>query len=253
MSSSVEPFFGYGQQYGGAYGIEDITSPPYVENQVPAPGTSDVPSDQVLEFDLLQSELPILLDSVEIYVEDSPAYFGAVDTFVAPYDGVGSVRADIAGPPAGHHFEIQKDSSWVGGSSISVRVVAQDIGGAPLDQVWYVTAENLGPLITPLSPISAETEVDVNSNISIRIQDNNGISGGSIRVFVKEGIGDWELAYDGGGSPQFKEGWDGPDSSLSGNSTDKTLIIDKVGRFSQSMQVSVWVFAQDLSGRSERL
>ena len=253
MSSSVEPFFGYGQQYGSAYGTEDITSPPYVENQVPAPGTVDVPAGQVLEFDLLQSELPILLDSVEIYVEGSLAYSGAADTFVSPYDGVGSTRTGISGPPAGHHFEIQKDSSWVGGSLISIRVVAQDIGGAPLDQVWYVTAENQGPLITPLSPISGAVGVDMASPISFRIQDNNGIDVGRLRVYVRQGYRDWELAYAGGETPSFKPGWDGDRSGLFGDSYDATLIIDKADNWYGGSVVFVWVFAQDIHGVPERL
>lgn len=248
------PDFGYGQQYGAEqYGTEYLYAPLYIDNQVPAPGTTDVSEDAVLEFDLLEGGLPIDLATVEIYVEGALAYSGATDTFSAPYDGAASARTPITGPPAGHHLAINKSTTWLGGGQISVRVMAQDTGGTQLDQTWYVYAENQGPLITPLSPISGETDVATDSTISLQISDSNAIELSSLHVFVKVGAGSWQLAYDGGAAQAFQPGWDGPESAILGTATNRTLVLDRTGDLAPLSVISVWVFARDTTGATERL
>ena len=253
MADSESPFFGFGTQFGvGLFGVESLYEPISIENQDPLPGAVDVPSTKIVEFDLVQGELPILLEETEIYIAGEPAYSGAMDAFIAPYDGAGSVRTPIVGPPAGHHFAIQKTSSWLGGGSISVHVLASD-GNTAIDQSWSFLAENLGPLVVPVSPLSGAVEVDPDSNILLKIQDNNGVDMNSVRIFVKQGYLDWEIAFDGSAAPQFQPGWDGPGSSVTGTIYDLLLTLDKVVSFYTAAVVSVWVFAQDPSGETERL
>ena len=254
MSSSVEPFFGYGQQYGvDTYGTEVLYAPLHIANQIPAPGTTDVQIDQVAEFDILQGDLPILLDTVEVRINGAVAYDGATDTFSSPYNGVGSARTTVVGPPAGHHIAIQKVDGWLGGGAVSIEVTAQDSGATTLHQTWYFYAQDIGPLVTPLSPVQSEIGVDTSSVISMQIQDNNGVDPSSLRVFVKEGVAAWALAYDGSDPPQFKPGWDGPASAILGSSTDKTLVLDKTGRLPPLSVISVWVFVTDTGGTEGRL
>lgn len=254
---SLPPFMGFGQQFGGPnygteqFGTEFLYDPLYVANQDPTPGTVDIALTKVLEFDLLEGDLPIVLEDVEIYVEGALAYSGATDTFSAPYNGPSSARTPIVGPPAGHHFDINKSSSWSEGSTVVVRAVGADTG-SPIDQIWYLYILNPGPLVIPISPTAGETAVNPFSNIEMQIQDGGGSVLSSLRVYIRQGSGDWELAYDGS-VPEFKPGWDGPASALTGPDTNRTLVIDSTTSLAPGSVIQVWVFAEDPAGEQARL
>ena len=251
-----EPFFGYGQQYGGPnlgtekYGEEFLYAPLYIANEDPIPGATGVDAEKHVEFDLLQGDLEILLDSIEIYAEGNLAYQGATDSFVAPYDGASSARTPITGPPAGHHFVIDRGIEWTSVGSIAIRAVAQDIGAetTQLTQIWYFQVLNQGPTVTPITPTAGATGAAANSNIVVQLHDADTVVLSTMRVYVKEGSADWELAYEGGGAPDFKPGWDGPASALSGSSTIRTLTIDKTTDLTAGTIIQVWVMAEDPAG-----
>jgi hypothetical protein len=338
--------------------------PPYLDNEDPADLDTGVLKDKILTFDLLDLESAINLATVNISVEGSIAYQGSTDTFTAPYNGGGSGKSAIVGPPGGYNFTIQKTSNWTSSTNVEVRVVAEDAIGNPMDVTYnfdiedwagpiisantptgsgiskttsiYFEADDealgsgvdsatlavdvdganaiiggvfqsgfsgtitpdgsggydvtinktgdypsygsiavdvsvddndgntgvlswsfdvedyLGPHVIPLSPTSGQTEVDIASNIRVRITDEQEVVLNTVRIEVDQG-GGFELVFDGSTPPYFIPGWDGPSSALTGSSTDRTIEVDKVGSFPTNQLITVKVIADDPDANPERL
>lgn len=363
--TSVTSFIGldHGLQAEDQPDWEPDVVPPYVDNEDPAPSAPGVAKEKIIEFDLLDAGDGVDLTTVVITVEGATAYTGATDLFSAPYNDTGSVRTPVVGPPAGHHFAIEKTSDWESVKTIAVRVVAEDVNGSPLDVTWDFDIEDwdapdlfnasptgsgvsktapvsfdlhddtgvnqatldvtieggavitggvfqgswtgsivangfngfdvsinapaanwdsygaiaviigvddndanhadfnwsfnvedyVGPHIIPVSPTAGELEVGNTTHITIRFQDENEVVLATMKVYVDIGGAGFELAYEGGGSPDFKSGWDGASSALTGPSNNRLLVIDRVGLMPNNEVITVWVFAQDPDGNLERL
>jgi hypothetical protein len=105
----------------------------------------------------------------------------------------------------------------------------------------------LGPYVIAVSPTWGETRVSLTSHIQIRLQDAVEVVLTTIKVYINSGAG-FVLAYEGGGSPDFKPGWDGPASALTGPITNRLLVIDSTAAFPSNTVIGVWVFAEDPGG-----
>lgn len=334
----------------------DLTGP-YLANRDPAPLETGVDKDKIISLDVLDDESEIALATVAIYVETNLAYLGSTDSFQAPYDGGGSARTPVA---LGHNFTIDKTASYGSLESISVRVVAEDIWGNPLDQTYSFTIEDyegptfhnnsptgtgvsktapiyfetrdgtqvnqatldvsvggqaaivdgsfqsgwggsitpnafngydvtlnrtgdhpsfaellvdiyvedtdgnpgtlnwsfrvedyLGPLIIPVSPTAGQMNVPIDSNIVVRMTDEDAVVQSTILVEVNIDGGGYVTAYSG--VTGFQPGWDGPESALTGLANDRYLTIDQVLFFPEDVTVEIRVTADDPTGNHERM
>lgn len=118
-------------------------SAPVLSHQDPAPGTSGVAPQQIVGCHVTDDGAAIALATVRIYVDEGDgealAYDGSTDTWQAPYAGPSSAQAAITD---GYSFTLQvarASGSWVPLSTVTIRVVAQNIDGSELDESWSFT------------------------------------------------------------------------------------------------------------------
>lgn len=145
-------------------------------------------------------------------------------------------------------------ADWDSYATVSVAVGVDDTGANHSDFGWSFDVEDyLGPQIIPISPTAGELDVANTSHIRISFQDEHEVVLATMKVYVDIGGAGFELVYEGGGSPDFKPGWDGPFSALTGPADNRVLVVDKAGLLPDNEAITVWVFALDPDSNRERL
>jgi hypothetical protein len=168
--------------------------------------------------------------------------------FQAPFSG-----SIVANGSNGFDVTINKATDYGSYATISVVISVDDLEGQHAGFNWSFQIEDyLGPLVAPVSPTAGEPDVPLSANIQLRLQDENEVVLSTVRVYVDQG-GGYELAFDGSVVPQFKPGWDGPLSSLTGPDNNRLIVIDKVGSLPPNTLITVKAIADDPDGNPERL
>jgi hypothetical protein len=220
------------------------TSGPTLHNESPT-GAGNA-KDSVITFELHDDGAGVDQSTLDVNVDGVDVILGGV--FQGSWTG--SIVANIFN---GYDVTINPLTDWSSFDNITVSIAVEDIDGNPASLGWLFSIEDyLGPLIVPISPTVGETEVGIATHITIRFQDENQVVLTTMKVYVDIGSG-FELVYEGGGAPDFKPGWDGPFSALTGPASNRLLVIDRVGNMPPNESISVWVFAQDPDGNPERL
>jgi hypothetical protein len=211
----------------------DITAP-YLANRDPAPLDTGVDKDKIVSLDILDDESPLVLASIEIYVEGSLAYQGSTDSFLAPYNGPGSVRTPVA---LGHNFTIDKTVSYGSLASVSVRAVAQDDATNWLDQTYSFTIEDYeGPTFHNNSPTG--TGVSRTSAIYFEMRDSTQVDQATLDVTV----GGQSAIFHG----VFQSGWSGSIVPNVYNGYDVTL--NRTGDHPSFAELLVDIYVEDTDG-----
>ena len=109
------------------------------------------------------------------------------------------------------------------------------------------------PLLTPVLPLNGDAAVSPEGTITFTLEDNSQIVDGW-QVEIQRSAGhEWETAFVHLESPQFKAGWQGPASLLSGVSPSYTLTLDPLTPFERGAVVQVRVTAVDNEGHPVEL
>jgi len=110
----------------------------------------------------------------------------------------------------------------------------------------------VGPLVTAINPHKDETQVPVNTDITVEITDDEGVKDDSINIWIDRGAG-FVLVFAQGETPQFKSGYDGPSSAVTNILGGFRVVIDPDTDFETGELIHVKVAALDLAGNPERL
>lgn len=112
--------------------------------------------------------------------------------------------------------------------------------------------DRLGCLVTPVSPTQNETNVALDSSITLTIEDEDTVVEDTIVVEIDRGSG-FVDAFRYADTPQFKTGWDGPSSEVTELNGKYTITIDPTEDLDPATIVQVRVTAEDPTGNPERL
>lgn len=225
--------------------IEDYTPPTFTAN---SPTGSGAAKDTTVYFETDDTD-GAGVDQATIDVTIAGAAAITSGGFQAGFSG--TIAADGSG---GYDVTINKDTDYGSVETVEVDVAASDLDGNPGTFNWsFITEDYLGPHVVPISPLAGAGNVPVDSNIVVQLNDETEVVLTSILLYIKVGSNPWELAYEGGGAPDFKPGWDGPQSAVTGTSTSRTITLDKTAALASNTETRVLVFAQDAGGRGARL
>ena len=178
---------------------------------------------------------------------------GGADAILAGVFQAGWSGTIIANANNGYDVTINKTTDHASYASVTVNVSVDDNSSNNAALNWSFQVEDyLGPLISPTAPTSGQINVATSTNIVVTITDEQAVDLNTVRVLVDDG-GGFVLAYEGGGSPAFKPGWDGAGSALTGGPTSYTVTIDKVSTFVENTAITVKVIADDTAANPERL
>lgn len=223
--------------------IEDTNAPTLVNE---SPTGSGVSQSANISFELHDDGSGVDSGTLTVVVDGDAAIVNGV--FQPPWTG--TIVANLFN---GYDVTINAPGGgWPSYDIIDVEISVDDVAANHADLAWSFSVEDvLGPRVIPVAPVSGDPEVSVTASIEIRFQDEHEVVLTSMKVYIDQGSG-FELAYEGGGSPAFKPGWDGPASALTGAVNNRLLTIDKVGSLPPNTLITVWVFAQDPDGNPER-
>jgi hypothetical protein len=241
----------YGMQQWGYSWVAPDWDPPYLANLDPANLSEGIAADKIISLDVLDAWLGVDFATVLIYVEGNLAYTGLTNTFNAPYDEAGSGRTLI---PGGARYTIEKATDWDSYENVTVRVVADDLQTPPnhLDTTYsFRVVDYLGPELGAVSPTIGQIAVQVDANITVTITDEQLLANNSILIEVDPGTG-YEIAYQEGGAPAFKPGWNGPSSVVSIIPQGVEITVDPLVDFQYGTEVNVRVTAFDVDGNPVR-
>jgi len=227
---------------------EDVTAPTFT-NKLPAPSSTgnvetsnvSVSVNDVGGTGVVQSTINMSIGGVDAIIN------GVVQT---GFDGVGSSIS--ANGSNGFDVVIDKTTDYDEYEWVTVEVSAEDNEGNLGATTWsWRVVDYLGPLVTPVDPIAGESGVAVDAVIEVNVTDAQSIDAG-LTVEVDRGAG-FELAFEEGGSPQFKPGFDGPSSAKTSVAGGYKVVIDPVVDFDLATTVFVRVTGQDPDGNPTRL
>jgi hypothetical protein len=114
------------------------------------------------------------------------------------------------------------------------------------------SSDVLGPLLIPISPTNGQAGVAIDSTISFRITDATAVNLDTVSVEVDTG-GGFAQAFKYDEIPQFKSGYDGPASAVSGDANNFQVVVDPTTDFGGYQLVQVRVNAYDTVGNPIRL
>lgn len=172
--------------------IPDLVAPA-LANQDPAPFETSVDQDKVIEFDIIDTETGVDVDSVIIKVETVIAWQND-----APQAGFTGTRTPIAG---GHHYTIDRLVSYGESETINVEVYALDqaVIVNVLDTSYTFVTFGTSPFLENLSPFSGELDVDAGRRVFLDIVDREtGVNAASIWVKLN-GLFAWTGGAPGAG------------------------------------------------------
>lgn len=213
--------------------------PPYLDNQDPAPLDTGVAKEKIIGFDVLDDVTDVTVSLIE--VEGFTAYDGS---FQSPYDGAGSSVTPITG---GFSFAIQKTSDWSSYSTVSVRVVAEDEVGNPLDETWTFEIEDYDvPSIGSNLPLGAD--IVETTDISFSITDIGGT--GAVQSTLNATVNSVPAIVAG----VLQAGFQGPNSAITPNASNGfDVVIDLESLYGELEHVEVDVSVEDTVGNEGTL
>jgi len=118
---------------GGAYEFSD-SSPPQLENQLPAPGGT-VPVSGPIRFSIVDSDTSVEIQASAVYVNGALIFSGASGGFRNGFSGkivTGHRRLDFTASP---------ETPFSPGSNVTVRVIASDLYGNEMDSSYVLIAQ----------------------------------------------------------------------------------------------------------------
>lgn len=139
--------------------VTSVALRPTLINRDPEPGDTDVPTDQVIGFTLVDLDGTGVDSAFDVYVDGDLAIEAGV--LQSPWSGSGSQILTITD---GFTIGLVPDVPWASESTHAIRVVAATTDGAQLDQSWTWTAQDLTPpkLTAAFAPARAEVRLTFN-------------------------------------------------------------------------------------------
>lgn len=189
--------------------------------------------------------------TINVLVNGSPAIVDGA--FQTGYDGPGSqIIANV--PQNGFDVTIDRTTDYTTYGLVVVGVTFDDNEGRQGSYNWNFRVEDyLGPLVSPVAPLNGEEGVSLSQSIQVQISDEQDIQSGTTLIEIDVGGGGFQVAYEDGGSPEFKPGWNGPASQVVSGAGVKNITIDPVATFPFATVVTVRVTSLDVEGNPERL
>lgn len=185
--------------------------------------------------------------SINCTISGVPAITNGI--FVAPYNGVGSSITSNAFD--GFDVVIDPTSDFNTFQNVVVNANFKDNEGVSGSGGWtFKIVDFLGPLITPLDPINGQLGVSRDTNIQVRITDEQSIVPGTLIEIDINGAG-FQTAYQHGVG--FSPGWDGPASHEAVGMGIIQVTIDPVSDLPFAADITVRITASDPDGNPERL
>lgn len=229
--------------------VEDYIVPILINE---APTGVDVPKASNISFTLSDVDgSGVDGATIQVTVNGVPAMVDGA--FQLGWGGPGSQVVANA-PQNGYDVTIDPTEDFDTYESVTVNALFKDNEGKQGSFNWTFRVEDyLGPLVTPVTPLDGEEGVSLSKSIQVQITDEQDIQGGTTLVEIDVGGGGYEVAYEDGGSPEFKPGWDGPASAVVAGPGIKDITIDPVATFPFATVVSVRVTSLDVEGNPERL
>lgn len=214
-----------------------------------APTGTGVSQNVEISFSLEDQGSGINQSAISTTVDGNNAIVAGA--FQTGYDGSNS--SIVANGSNGYDVTIDPVDPFDSADTISVVVGAEDNSGNPLSANWtFDVVDYLGPLVTPIEPGQGGSGINIGSDVTVEVTDEALVSDSIIVEVDRDGEG-FEVAYEQGGSPEFKDGWDGERSDVTTISGGYRIVIDPVPPFPNSATVYVRVTAVDNTGNPERL
>lgn len=223
--------------------IEDTTAPTF-DNFDPPQGSPDQLATVDIGFSVNDIGSGVDWFTANVVVDGTPAVLNGV------------VQAEFSGPNTsvlpnafnGYDVILDRTVNHSSASTILVSVSAEDFESNPGADTWTFGIEDWqGPIITPVSPLKSELEVPLDTSITFDVTDDSGIVVAGFTVEVDKGSG-YEMAYENGGSPAFKTGFDGPGSGIIAIPDGYRVTIDPVDDFGPAETILVRVTVEDPTG-----
>lgn len=230
-----------------SFRIEDYIAP-QIEAQYPT-GVG-VDENALVSFRLTDTgESGVDPDTINVVINGQAAISAGV--FIDGWDGTSSVIT--ANGFDGFDVVVDKTDQWDTFEWYTVNVTARDYSNNLLTANWTFQSEDwLGPLVVPVDPVSGQLNVDIENHITVDIYDERGVVEGSILIRVDLGDG-YVDAYEQGGAPEFKGGFNGPESSVTPIAGGYRVLIDLEEDLNYGTTYYVEVTATDPDGNPERL
>lgn len=230
-----------------SFRVEDYQAP-QITSQFPI-GTG-IDENSLISFRLTDTgESGVDLSLVDVTVNGQGAVSGGV--FQPGWTGTNS--AITANGFNGYDVVIDKVDPWDTYEWYTVSVTARDNENNLLTAGWtFQSRDWLGPLVVPVDPVSGQSNVDVETHIIIDVYDERGVKSNSILVRFDDG-GGFITAFEQGGVPEFKGGFNGPNSSISTISGGYRIVIDLQSDLDFGTTYYVEVTALDPDDNPERL
>lgn len=241
--------------HGATAAAPPDSTPPFVTNQVPAPGATGISANTNIALRIDDDGDGVDLTTVTIEIDTGSGFQLAYDGgFQAGFNGPGS--SVNPGGIAGFDFVIDPTTALSEFAVISVRVNATDL--APLANAMppltyaFTTADLTAPVASNRVPApGAQDDSFETTNISVRVDDpgGSGVVLATINVQVQNGPGQpiedaiingvFQAPYNGAGSQIVAFG-----------STGYNVTIDRTSDYVTDNTVSVTLQAEDLEGNS---
>lgn len=247
LVGTAEPFTELESEFLG-WRIPPETTAPVISAMSPT-GTG-VAKDSPVYFETDDNSGGSGVDSDTLLVS-----IGGIDAIVGGVFQVGWSGTITSDGTGGFDVTIYKDTDFTSYSTVVVDVYVEDFLANSATENWsFLVKDYLGPLVTPLNPLNGEVQVLSNVTLSVQLTDEQGIQPGTSLIEINVGDGGgFDVAWEDGGVPEFKAGWDGPASQVISGAGIKTIYIDPVTLFPSFATVSVRVTSEDVDGNPERL
>ena len=216
----------------------DDVSPPVLVNESPAEGEVEVNPFTDIKFTLHDfggsgvdvSTVDIRVDGVTAFVDGYAQGDWSIDVDAVVIDGYAGFEYCIEPP---YRLPLNK--------SIVVEVDGYDAYGnfAELDFAFTTFNDQEAPEIVNLDPASAETEVEIDSNISFEIIDGYDVDISRLDVYVNGS----SAIVDG----VFQAGYSGPASDISEIVDGYAIVIDPESNFAYNAEIEVVIDGYDFS------
>jgi len=235
------------------FNVEDYTNPT-IDSMLPSGTGVSKASNITLSVHDTGSGVDLPTLSVSVNTGSGPVQVLSGTTFISGWDGaLSSVVANGSGG-----YDVVVDHVGDFGSLVSMTVYAScdDSTGNTTNVSWPFSVEDyLGPLVVPVDPLNGEISVSPDSNIVIRIEDEDSSSSIISTVYVKIDLGDGSgmKTVFSPSSPRFKPGWDGPGSMFVTHPGYISIVIDPTTNLPGNSQIVVEVIASDPTGNNERI
>ncbi|MFW9801010.1 MAG: hypothetical protein ACFFFC_00035 [Candidatus Thorarchaeota archaeon] len=232
-----------------SFRIEDYAAPDIASNN---PTGIDANKDTNISFTVRDVDGSGVNQSLlNTTVDGDPAIVNGA--FVSPYNGGASSITPNASV-CGFDVVIDKTSSYASFHDVAIVITAVDNEGNSGGGSWSFRTEDYeGPLVIPVDPYNGEPGVGIFTNITVKLQDDQEIQGNTSIVEIDVNGGGFEVAWEEGGTPEFKPGWDGPGSGVVTESKTRIVTIDQVSFFPFAATVTVRVTSEDIEGNPERI